>query len=92
MFDTSIHSKKEKNLAFSNSKSYIINFNIIVYNTLNIDGSIFFTTSFKYFFFIIFIFFSLSSSPCLLTNNKPVDTVFCTPYDSSPCSPMMLKF
>ena len=53
-----------KFLAFSNSKCYFIYFNTSHYNSPNINGSIFFTTSFKYYFFILFLLF-LSLSSCL---------------------------
>ena len=47
-------SKISKNLAFSISKTYFINFNNSLYKILNIKDFIFFTTSLKYYFFIIF--------------------------------------
>ena len=65
-----------KFLDFSNSKSYVIYFDTPLYNTLNINGSIFFSTSFKYSFFILFY----SSSPSLSTitghtnQQKPTNT------------------
>ena len=43
-----------KYIAFNNSKGYFIYFNILLYNTPNINDFIFFTTSFKYDFFINF--------------------------------------
>ena len=57
-----------KNLAFNNSRNYFIYFNTSLYNTLNINDSIFFTTFLKYYFFIHFLFFfhaSLSLFPSI---------------------------
>ena len=54
-----------KYIAFSNSKSYFIYFNISLYNTPNINDSIFFTISFKYNFFINFY---SSSTPLSLSS------------------------
>ena len=45
-----------KFLGFSNLKNYFIYFNTSLYNSPNINGSIFFITSFKYSFFILSFF------------------------------------
>ena len=55
-------------LAFSFLKTHFIYFNTLLYKTLNINGSIIFSISFKYSFLsffilsLFFIYFSLSSS------------------------------
>ena len=56
-----------KNLTFNNSKSYFIYFNTSLYNTLNINDSIFFTTFLKYYFFIHFLFFFRASFSLFLS-------------------------
>ena len=57
-----------KYIAFNNSKGYFIYFNILLYNTPNINDFIFFTTSFKYDFFINF---DSSSTPNISLYNTP---------------------
>ena len=60
-----------KFLAFSISKTHFIYFNTLLYNTPNINGSIFFSTSFKCSFFIFFILhLSLSSLKQTGKNNN----------------------
>ena len=56
-----------KKLAFNNSKNYFIYFNTSLYNTLNINDSIFFTTFLKYYFFIHFLFFFHASFSLFLS-------------------------
>ena len=50
-----------KFLAFSISKTHFIYFNTPLYNTPNINGSIFISTSFKFFFLSFFYYFLFSS-------------------------------
>ena len=64
-----------KFLAFSISKTHFIYFNTLLYNTPNINGSIFFSNSFKCSFFIFFILhLSLSSLKQTGKNNNHART------------------